>query len=339
MSINLNHFIIHGLKHSSDEQFSPVYQEQELPVTEAAEQLLGELHQRFNAKPSKGIGRFSEESEAPFQQATHDWLNDPDSFVGFSKQTTRALADKMLEYGLANDCFLLLADYQYVAQRFLLIAELPIKEKVTCSDELELSRLRYLDADAMQLAARFDLQNLQADPDSNFAVFVKGRAGRKVADFFLEALAVEEAIDRKAQAEQLSQAVNEYCQSHVEQTELEAELKKEVVSFCKEQQVAGEPVLLQELSSAVATSADVSFADFIASSDAPLPEQMEPEVKTLQRLTRFAGTGKGVSVSFDASLLGGRVKFDPANDRLTIDEIPPNLKDQLLKQLGIQSDY
>lgn len=334
MSINLNHFIIHGLKQSSDGQFSPVYQEQELPLTEAAEQLLGELHQRFNAKPSKGIGRFSSEAEGDYQLALQDWVADPDSFVGFSKQTTRALADKMLEYGLANDCFLLVADYQYVAQRFLLIAEMPIKEKVTCSDELELTRFRFLDADAMQLAARFDLQSLEADPESNYAVFVKGRAGRKVADFFLEALAIEEAVDRKAQAEQLSQAVNEYCQTHVEQSELEAELKKEVVNYCKEQQVAGEPVLLDELSSAVATAAEVSFADFIANAEEPLPEQMEPEVKTLQRLTRFAGTGKGVSVSFEASLLGGRVKYDVANDRLTIDEIPPNLKDQLLKQLG-----
>ena len=338
MSINLHHFIIHGLKHTSQDEFIPVYQEQELPLSDAATQILLELHQRFNAKPSKGIGRFSKEKEVSFISSLSMWQADPESFVGFSKQTCATIADKMQDYGLANDCYLLMAEYHYVAQRFLLIAELPIKEKVTCSDQFEINRFRFLDADAMQLAVRFDLQALQADPESNYAVFVKGRAGRKVADFFLDALAVEEAIDRRAQAEQLSKAVNDYCQTHVEGQELKTELKKEVVSFCKEQQVAGETVFLNELSQAVSTHAEVSFADFIASRHAELPEQLDPEVKTLQRLTRFAGTGKGVSISFDASLFGGRVTYDLAHDRLVITEIPPNLKDQLIQQLQQQRE-
>ncbi|MCM2679838.1 nucleoid-associated protein [Echinimonas agarilytica] len=336
MSINLNHFIIHGLKHNSQDQFVCVFQEEELPQSDAANQLIEELHIRFNAKPSKGIGRFAEQSESQFVEQLAQWQEYPESYVGFSQQTIRAIGEKMHEYGLANDCYVLMAEYQYVAQRFLLIAELPIKEKVTCSDSLELSRLRFLDADAMQLAVRLDLMALESNDESNYAVFIKGRAGRKVADFFLDSLAIEEAVDRKAQAEELAQVVNDYCSQHVEQKDVQAELKKEVVSFCKEQQVAGEQVNVGELSHAISGPAEVSFSDFISGSESQLPDAIEPEIKTLQRMTRFSGTGKGVSISFDAALMGGRVRYDATYDRLTIDEIPPNLKEQILKQL--QSD-
>ena len=331
MSIDLSHFIIHGLKTTDDEQFLPIFQADELPLTEAAEFLLEQLHHKFNAKPSKGVGRFQENSE--FENSVKNWLARAETFVQFTQQTTQTIAANMDKYGLANDCYMLFADYKYFGQQFLLIAEMPIKEKITCSAELELSRFRFLDAEAMLLAARIDVVGFKVEPDSNYAAFIKGKAGRKISDFFLESLAIEETIDRKAQAEQLSQAVNEYCQNHVTEPDVEKALKKDVVSFCKEQQVAGEPVRLKELADVMEANSDVSFLDFISNTEMSLPEKLEPEVKTMQRLTKYSGTGKGVSISFDAGLLGDRIIYDVQNDKLTISEIPPNLKEQLLKIL------
>ena len=331
MSFELQHFIIHRLHKNSQDQLVTALQEQEISKNETAELLVEELHNRFNAKPSKGIGKFSENSDSPFPEALIS--REENGFVPFSQMAARTIAEKMESYGLAAECYLLVAEYRFVAQHFILISEVPVKEKLTCNEEMELGRFRFLDADAMQLAVRFDVMNI-ATGQQNFATFIKGRAGRKVADFFLDAMAIEELVDRKEQALQLSQVVTDYCEQHVEQKDIQKELKKEVVSYCKEVQDAGEVVELTGLSDVVSQSSDISFTDFIASSEQTLPEQMEPEIKTLKQMTRLTGTGKGVSIGFDANLLGDRIRYDVNTDTLTIKEIPPNLKEQLLRHLG-----
>nr|WP_264757183.1 nucleoid-associated protein [Klebsiella pneumoniae] len=53
---------------------------------------------------------------------------------------------------------------------------------------------------------------------------------------------------------------------------------------------------------------------------------------TLRQLTKFAGSGGGLTINFDAMLLGERVFWDPATDTLTIKGTPPNLRDQLQRR-------
>ncbi|VEH65747.1 nucleoid-associated protein NdpA [Rodentibacter pneumotropicus] len=54
---------------------------------------------------------------------------------------------------------------------------------------------------------------------------------------------------------------------------------------------------------------------------------------TLKALTKFSGSGKGITLSFDADLLNTRIHWDSINDELLIKGLPPNLKDQLQKAL------
>jgi nucleoid-associated protein len=51
----------------------------------------------------------------------------------------------------------------------------------------------------------------------------------------------------------------------------------------------------------------------------------------LQQLTKFAGSGGGLTINFDAMLLGERVFWDPGHG-LTIKGTPPNLRDQLQRR-------
>ena len=54
---------------------------------------------------------------------------------------------------------------------------------------------------------------------------------------------------------------------------------------------------------------------------------------TLRQLT-VAGSGGGISLNFDAMLLGERIFWDAATDTLTIKGTPPNLRDQLQRRTG-----
>ena len=53
---------------------------------------------------------------------------------------------------------------------------------------------------------------------------------------------------------------------------------------------------------------------------------------TLRQLTKFAGSGGGLTINFDAMLLGERIFWDAATDTLTIKGTPPNLRDQLQRR-------
>jgi nucleoid-associated protein len=47
-------------------------------------------------------------------------------------------------------------------------------------------------------------------------------------------------------------------------------------------------------------------------------------------VTKYAGYGNGISLSFERSHFGQDVVYNPANESITIFKVPPNLKDQLL---------
>ena len=68
---------------------------------------------------------------------------------------------------------------------------------------------------------------------------------------------------------------------------------------------------------------------FTESQEYGLEENIPPVRNALKTLTKYSGSGKGVTLSFDAELLGQRIIWDELNDSLTIKGLPANLRDQL----------
>ena len=79
---------------------------------------------------------------------------------------------------------------------------------------------------------------------NRYLTFIKGRVGRKIADFFMDFLSAEEGFNPQVQNQTLLQAVSDYC----EQGELSApqtrEVKKQVFDYCKGQIASGEEIAL-----------------------------------------------------------------------------------------------
>ena len=63
-----------------------------------------------------------------------------------------------------------------------------------------------------------------------------------------------------------------------------------------------------------------------------LDAQFPVERSALKPLTKFVGSGGGVSLTFDAQLLDERIFYDPETDTLTMKGTPPNLRDQLVRR-------
>ena len=334
MSITVNQIVLHQLvKHAENEttMMESVLRNELLTITPEVEQMMLQLHQGYQNK-GKAFGVFQENSI--FAQDLNRLLENEINFLNFSQQSTKLLAQELGKYNFADSGTLILCQYNFLATDYLFIALLDSRISVLVDENLEIRRTEYLDITQFDIAARSNLTDLQVNANSNrYLTFIKGRVGRKISDFFMDFLGAEEGLNPQVQNQCLLQAVSDYCEQGELNKEQTQAVKKQVFEYCKGQLASGDEIALTELSANLPTLNERPFVTFTEEQDYGLEETIPPVRSALKTLTKFSGSGKGVTLSFDADLLNNRIEWDPLTDTLTIKGIPPNLKDQLQKAL------
>ena len=334
MSITVNQIVLHQLvKHAENETttMESVLRDELLTITPEVEQMMLQLHQGYQNK-GKAFGVFQENSI--FAQDLNRLLENEINFLNFSQQSTKLLAQELGKYNFADSGTLILCQYNFLATDYLFIALLDSRISMLVDENLEIRRTEYLDITQFDIAARINLTDLQVNANSNrYLTFIKGRVGRKISDFFMDFLGAEEGLNPQVQNQCLLQAVSDYCEQGDLNKEQTQAVKKQVFEYCKGQLASGDEIALTELSANLPTLNERPFVTFTEEQDYGLEETIPPVRSTLKTLTKFSGSGKGVTLSFDADLLNNRIEWDPLTDTLTIKGIPPNLKDQLQKAL------
>ena len=334
MSITVNQIVLHQLvKHGENETttMESVLRDELLAITPEVEQMMLQLHQGYQNK-GKAFGVFQENSI--FAQDLNRLLENEINFLNFSQQSTKLLAQELGKYNFADSGTLILCQYNFLATDYLFIALLDSRIIMLVDENLEIRRTEYLDITQFDIAARINLTDLQVNANSNrYLTFIKGRVGRKISDFFMDFLGAEEGLNPQVQNQCLLQAVSDYCEQGELNKEQTQAVKKQVFEYCKGQLASGDEIALAELSANLPTLNERPFVTFTEEQDYGLEETIPPVRSTLKTLTKFSGSGKGVTLSFDADLLNNRIEWDPLTDTLTIKGIPPNLKDQLQKAL------
>ncbi|WP_288505760.1 nucleoid-associated protein YejK [uncultured Haemophilus sp.] len=334
MSITVNQIVLHQLvKHAKNETttMESVLRDELLTITPEVEQMMLQLHQGYQNK-GKAFGVFQENSI--FAQDLNRLLENEINFLNFSQQSTKLLAQELGKYNFADSGTLILCQYNFLATDYLFIALLDSRISMLVDENLEIRRTEYLDITQFDIATRINLTDLQVNSNSNrYLTFIKGRVGRKISDFFMDFLGAEEGLNPQVQNQCLLQAVSDYCEQGELNKEQTQAVKKQVFEYCKGQLASGDEIALTELSANLPTLNERPFVTFTEEQDYGLEETIPPVRSALKTLTKFSGSGKGVTLSFDADLLNNRIEWDPLTDILTIKGIPPNLKDQLQKAL------
>lgn len=336
MSITVKQIILHQLVKSNEEaenspQLTAVLREQLLAITPEVEQMMLQLHQGYQNK-AKGYGIFQESSV--FAQSLNRLLENELDFLPFSHESTHLLISELSKYNFADNGTLVLCQYNFLATEYLFIALLDSRISMLVNEQLEIQRTEYLNITQFDIAARINLTDLQLNANSNrYLTFIKGRVGRKIADFFMDFLGAEEGLNPQVQNQCLLQAVDDYCvQGELNREQTQA-VKKQVFEYCKGQLNSGEEIELAELSNELPTLNQQPFMAFTREQNYGLEENIPPVRTALKSLTKFSGSGKGVTISFDAELIDQRIIWDEATDTLTIKGLPPNLRDQLQRRL------
>ena len=329
MSINVTEIVLHQLQQGEGEMPSLTthLRDNLLVVNADVEQMMLQLHQAYQAK-AKAYGIFK--SESVFAQQLNRLLEQEVDFLPFSQSCANMLATELAKYPFASGGTFILCRYNFLATDYLFVELIDSRSSMLVNEQLEIQQTQYLEITQYDIACRINLTELKLNAQSNrYLTFIKGRVGRKIADFFMDFLSAEEGFNPQVQNQTLLQAVSDYC----EQGELSApqtrEVKKQVFDYCKGQIASGEEISLTELSESMPTLNELDFAQFAQTQEYGLEESIPPVRNALKTLTKFSGSGKGVTISFNAELLGERLIWDELNDTLTIKGLPANLRDQL----------
>ena len=322
------------------------------------------LHAIYNAKGSKAYGSFStmpaqansdnntdstnnnsETSTARFVDLMESYLGERQSFYVFSTQAANTLKNEIEKYDLEESGYLVVCHYEYMGGRYLFVAVIPVSQHYSVDGELNISADKHLDTNKIQLAARIDLFDYQQNASGNrYISFIKGRAGRKVSDFFLDFLGCEEGLNAKEQTQTLVQAVEDYVAVNQLDAGEKQQTRKELLSYCKEQKASSQDVSMQEVGKVIGhTTTDASgneqnFYQFCQQQSYPIEESFPHDQTVVNKITKYSGYGNGISLSFERSHFGQDVVYNPHNDSLTIFKIPPNLKEQLQALLASNSE-
>ncbi len=331
MSMNITNVTLHQLVKNDQEELVVNYRAESLEQSALSENLVAELHRTFNDKSSKGFGLFKSDSDT--KSLVDDLRHGDMGFYEFSQNSAKRLKDELSKYPFADEGTIVFAEYQSLATDYLFIGVIPSKNNLTVTEGLDIGDSDYLDISKMDIAARIDLSTYEADPESvRYLTFIKGRAGRRIADFFLDFLGAEIGLNVKQQNQVLAQAVQDFVSDAKLDREESTSYKKQVADYCKEQRSGGDEIDVRELSGELPASTDgTSFFDYTQEQGYELEDSFPVDNATVRKLTKFIGAGGGLNVSFDSLLLGERVFYDPETDTLTIKGTPPNLRDQLTR--------
>ncbi|WP_158589022.1 nucleoid-associated protein YejK [Alginatibacterium sediminis] len=331
MSLNLKHLILHSLRCDASGALTLIERDSEIEASANAHSFSESLHLAYSSKSSKAFAYFDPEIPSLFKDSLQRYRNAEQDFLPFSSELAKQLLQQLHKHDTAEEGVLLIAEYEHLACDFLLVMVLEQKHSTSVNDQLEIMPSHYLETNSIQLAARIDLTSMERNPDSNrYVSFIRGRAGRKVNDFFVDFLCCSDGLDVKQQNTVLMAAVNDYIKVAELEPEQVQESRQLVKGYCEEQLKAGNDIQLNELVEQFPAPAeeDLDFYQF-ASDNYPLEEAFPAQRSELKKLTKYFGQGKGVSISFDQSLLNERIIYDEVNDRLTIQGLPPNLREQL----------
>ena len=331
----IRHIIVHQIDKKPDGTPAVLHaRDTELGASQAIENMLADLNDSYNAKQGKAWGLFHAESGAyPFSRWLKDYLDDSQDFTSFSRAAVEYLQTLMEESNLSTGGHVLFAHYQQGMTDYLTVALLHHSEGVAVNDTLDVTPAKHLDLGQLHLAARINISEWQNNKQSKqYISFIKGKNGRKVSDYFRDFIGCQEGVDAPGETRTLLKAFSDFVESEDLPEEQAREKTNTLVGYATSQAKLGEPMTLEDLSGLIDEDRPTAFYDHIRNRDYGLSPEIPADKRTLNQFRRFTGRAEGLSISFEAHLLGSKIDYDENAGTLMIRNLPTQLRDQLKRR-------
>jgi nucleoid-associated protein len=331
----IRHCIVHLIDKKPDGSPAVLHaRDSELQASQSIEYMLADLNESYNAKQGKGWGFFHAESGAhPLSGWLKQYLDNDTDFTAFSRVAVEHLQKLMEESNLSTGGHVIFAHYQQGMTDYLAIALLHHSEGVAVNEALDVTPSRHLDLAQLHLAARVNLSEWQNNKQSKqYISFIKGKNGKKVSEYFRDFIGCQEGVDGPGETRTLLKAFSDFVESEDLPEDDAREKTQALVDYASSQSKMGEPMALEELSGLLDEERPRAFYDHIRNKDYGLSPEIPADKRTLNQFRRFTGRAEGLSISFEAHLLGSKIEYDEDAGTLIIKGLPTQLTDQLKRR-------
>ncbi|WP_207061352.1 nucleoid-associated protein [Motiliproteus sp. SC1-56] len=326
----ITHAIVHYIEKPAGQEARLSPRQSELPLSPHLEALISKLNATYNNRSGKIYGGFESDEQAfPFAGWLRSHLEEQLDFVALSQKLLERFKAQLEEREEELSGYLMLARMRVLETEQLLVLMLSTTPTVVIDEQLELSDSRHLDVGKVQLGAKINLDEWRKGADGQYVSFLRGRGGKGGGEAFCASLGCTEESDSRVQTQTLLKVFDNYCSEEDLGPGEASQIKQAAYDYCQEQVESGDRVRLKDLSRLIDTTDPDKFFNYAGEQEAGLQAEIPADKRGLQKFVRYAGSMKGLSVSFSDMLLGEQVLYDPATDTLTIRGTPPTLRKQL----------
>lgn len=331
MSISISNVVFHQIIKNENDELSIIISNKQLNICSVTDELVKSLHSTVTNK-AKGFAVFNEDSES--KNTIDNIINNDAEFLGLSSLIANKFINELVKYPFSNAGTLVISKYQALATDFLLVALIPTNHGLQVTEQMDLGTIDSLDLNKIDICFKINLTDYSMENESNrYIALSKGRVGMRISDMLLDVLDATIEFDTKSQNRVLVQALNDFCSRNNFDSDHENQLKKQAFDYCKNTKKCGDEINVKELSGEIINSDDgVDFYSFTEQNDYALDDSFPVDSSVTKKLTKFIGSGGGISISFDSIIFNERIFYDADTDTLTIKGTPPNLRHQLSNQ-------
>ncbi|GAB3476538.1 nucleoid-associated protein [Marinomonas epiphytica] len=337
--MSINKLIVHEIqKHEGERKAILIARPSENKVDMQAEALASKVIDLFN-RSGMNTGRFSnphgseEGSQLPSLLNKYFVESKFTDFLSFSKECAAEYLRHLEPVEEAQGGLLWFSHYELHDTQFLYIVLLKRKQGIGLAEDLSFSEVEQIEMDKLHMALRINLSAWQDEDEGRYISFRFGRAPKQESEYFTQFIGCDEPVVAAKETRKLVELTSAFCQAESMPTKQANEFKKAISEHCQSKAEEREPVELKEIASQVEERFSVEqankFLEIAESESFAIDKEVFVEKAALKKLTRYSGSSRAITLSFDSDLLGEGVVFDKLTGTLTIKAIPKSLLKQL----------
>lgn len=332
--MTIKHCIIHSLSRSQDKgEIKHQLRETENIPEGSIVSLFTQLRQNFQRSAQRQYGLFDPaQTDNPLPGWLKQLNNESMSFTKVSQQLTKHLKSALDSAEEAFDAHLVYVIEALFEETHLYVFWVNHSQAHYIDKELDVESLDFIDASKLAYCFKLDFNQWQIENWQQYLSVIVGRGNKELSQAFLQFIGFIASVNLQQQTHEFLEIVAAYTeQMPVEDSK---RCKNQVVDFCVEQDMRGNPVNIRQLSEQLDAAEPERFSDFVRQNQQTPQEEIYAHRSSLKKFVRFYGREKDLSISFSSDMMGDNVLFNPTTGELVFKTVPKPLLQQIAQYLN-----
>lgn len=333
MSNKIVHVAIHDLLRTP-EGFQVKIGKDQLAITKTTQRVIDDLYDLYSRRASKSHGKFSvNEDYSPTQKYLREYVDGGLKEFGVLTTNLMTTLQKQAGYkGAATGGHVFFSHFEREARQFLLVAIINDKLGAALTRELDVQDVQHLDMDGFRFAGRINISGWTAQ-EERYIGFLKGKGN--VSDYFKEFLGCDTTIQERQDTADLVRTLKSFADTQGMTGADKDTFLSRAKDICDRSARSREEIGFEALANELMPKSPDVLLNVLTAPDLKLNDGFVPDRRALSSLVRFKARTALWSVEFEREALsGGKIRFDPADNTLTLTDLPEELTTQLKAELA-----